>query len=184
MTFDPVATKAKNRVPTPEESETKNWAQFWDMHSGGGTKVPPFEKIYVQLPDGADPVVVFQNLFGRNPNRVTCTCCGEDYSIDSGDSLRQLTGYQRGCACDAGRYIERGKLLGPSHKYRLGVTTVDGQVVEGRVSAIPTEPVYSEIVLLSDYVLRPNVLVVYLDELPDDVVRGTPHEEGYHWMGG
>jgi hypothetical protein len=24
------------------------WTLFWDMHSGGGTKVKPFDKIYIQ----------------------------------------------------------------------------------------------------------------------------------------
>src|SRR5688572_7477224 len=72
------------------------WTQFWDMHSGGGAKEKPFEKIYIEAP-ADEAKVVFYNRFGHNPERVTCTCCGEDYTVDSHESLARLTGFHRNC---------------------------------------------------------------------------------------
>lgn len=60
------------------------WTQFWDMHSGGGQKLD-WSMIYIEAPkDEAE--VIFQNLFGRNPHRVTCTCCGSDYSLNEDEA--------------------------------------------------------------------------------------------------
>ena len=74
------------------------WTRFMDMHSGGGTKQDPYEYIYIQAPEN-EAVSVFYSRFGHNPNRVTCTCCGEDYSISSGE-LTQITAYDRRCTWD------------------------------------------------------------------------------------
>lgn len=70
------------------------WTQFWDMHSGGSSK-EKWSHIYIEAPE-EEAVVIFYNRFGHNPHRVTCTCCGSDYSISSGE-LQELTGYHRGC---------------------------------------------------------------------------------------
>jgi len=70
--------------------------RFMDMHSGGGCKEPPYNKIYIEAPE-QEAMVIFQNRFGHNPNRVTCTCCGEDYSIDESKSFAQASGYDRNC---------------------------------------------------------------------------------------
>ena len=82
------------------------WTQFWDMHSGGGQKAD-WAMIYIEAPE-EDAKVIFYNRFGHNPERVTCTCCGEDYSISEGESIEQLTGYHRGCGYDKSekRYLE------------------------------------------------------------------------------
>jgi hypothetical protein len=66
-----------------------------DMHSGGGLKEKA-QYIYIEAPE-AEAKVIFYNKFGHNPDRVSCTCCGSDYSISSGEDLVQLTGYDRGC---------------------------------------------------------------------------------------
>jgi hypothetical protein len=68
------------------------FTRFMDMHSGGGTKEPPYEYIYIEAPE-AEAKVIFYNRFGHNPERVTCTCCGEDYSIDSYETLEDATAY-------------------------------------------------------------------------------------------
>jgi hypothetical protein len=70
------------------------WTHFWDMHSGGGIK-EKWAHIYIEAPE-AEAVVIFYNRFGHNPNRITCTCCGEDYAISSDDDLAQLTQFHRG----------------------------------------------------------------------------------------
>ena len=71
------------------------WTRFMDMHSGGSLK-EKWQYIYIEA-DEKEAKIIFYNRFGHNPERVTCTCCGDDYSISSKDDLHQLTGYDRGC---------------------------------------------------------------------------------------
>lgn len=73
------------------------WTGFMDMHSGGDSK-EQWEYIYIEAPQN-EAEIIFYNRFGHNPNRVTCTCCHEDYKTSENESLAQLTGYQRGCRC-------------------------------------------------------------------------------------
>jgi hypothetical protein len=70
------------------------WTHFWDMHSGGRTKEPPYEQIFIEMPE-KEAISVFYTRFGHNPYRITCTCCGEDYSISEWDSLAEATSYFR-----------------------------------------------------------------------------------------
>lgn len=69
------------------------WTQFWDMNSGGGLK-EKWDKIYIEAPQ-EEACVIFYNRFGHSPHRVTCTCCGADYSISTNDSLDKLTEFHR-----------------------------------------------------------------------------------------
>ena len=70
------------------------WTRFMDMHSGGGAKEKQ-EYIYIEA-DEVTAVQVFERVFGHNPNHVTCSCCGEDYSINSDNlSLEEATEYER-----------------------------------------------------------------------------------------
>ena len=75
------------------------WTQFWDMHSGGGSK-EPYEQIYIEAPQ-AEAEVIFYNRFGHSPHRVTCTCCGSDYAVDEYETLAEATEYQRNGAFGA-----------------------------------------------------------------------------------
>lgn len=70
------------------------FTRFFDMHSGGGTKIPPYDYIYIEAPL-EEAVQIFSEKFGRNPYNVTCSCCGEDYSIDESESLEEVTDYER-----------------------------------------------------------------------------------------
>lgn len=90
--------------------EESVWTQFWDMHSGGYLKEPPYNQIYIEA-EPNEARVIFYNRFGHSPDRVTCTCCGTDYAVDSG-TLQQVTGYHRGCAYGDDGYIEK-----PDGKY-------------------------------------------------------------------
>ncbi len=85
------------------------WTRFMDMSSGGGRK-EDFAKLYIEAPE-VEAKVIFFNRFGHNPERVTCTCCGDDYSIDDYPTLERATAYDRGCAFDrdANDYVERPK---------------------------------------------------------------------------
>lgn len=71
------------------------FVQFWDMHSGGGCKEKPYEQIYIEAESEEEAKRIFYGRFGHNPDRVTCTCCGRDYSISSSESLEDATKYQR-----------------------------------------------------------------------------------------
>jgi hypothetical protein len=145
--------KAKNRIPTEQEIQSKTWFRFMDMHSGGSTKLPPFQRIYIQIPDGVDPKTVFYNVTGRNPDRVTCTCCGADYSYgDEPDTLQQATGFDRNCDFDreTDMYIEKGR--------------------------------YGSLISVEDYAQQEDVLLVFADELPEGVASGEVPESGYVWV--
>lgn len=85
------------------------WTVFWDMHSGGSQKLS-WAKIYIEAHQ-PEAISVFYARFDRSPSKVTCTCCGEDYSIDSTrGTFAFVSGYHRGCAYDneAKKYVERG----------------------------------------------------------------------------
>ena len=82
------------------------WTHFWDMHSGGGTK-EKWQHIFIHAPE-TEAKIIFYNRFGHNPDRVSCTCCGPDYSISEG-ALKELTKYHR-----SGRY---GKFKGTAQEF-------------------------------------------------------------------
>jgi len=69
------------------------WTRFMDMHSGGDQKLA-WDYIYIEAPK-QEAISVFELLFGRNPNNVTCNCCGDDYSITEDETLEQATEYNR-----------------------------------------------------------------------------------------
>lgn len=75
------------------------FTRFWDMCSGGGLKEDPYQYIYIEAPEG-EAKIIFYNRFGHSPERVSCTCCGDDYSIDSNPSLELSTAFHRGCIWD------------------------------------------------------------------------------------
>ncbi len=71
------------------------WTKFWDMHSGGGLKEAPFNRIYIQASE-EEAKSIFYGLFSHSPDRVSCTCCGQDYSVRGDKSLALATAYERG----------------------------------------------------------------------------------------
>ena len=89
------------------------WTQFMDMHSGGRQKLD-WAYIYIEAKE-EDAAKVFMHRFGRNPNNITCSCCGEDYSFyEQGDELQQASGFERHCLYEG---KERG-YIEVSDKYR------------------------------------------------------------------
>lgn len=67
------------------------WTKFMDMHSGGGTK-EDFEYLFIEAPI-EEAKIIFYNRFGHNPEHITCTCCGSDYSIYEYQSEEKLKEY-------------------------------------------------------------------------------------------
>lgn len=86
-------------------NEPTKWTHFWDMHSGGGTKEAPYEHIYIEANE-KDARIIFYNRFRHSPDRVSCTCCGEDYAVSESDSIEDASGYQRSCKYAGGRYVD------------------------------------------------------------------------------
>ena len=86
------------------------FTRFMDMHSGGSIKIEPYEQIYIELPR-KEAIKYFERRFDRDPYNITCTCCGEDYSVSEDDSLQQASGYYRGCKYDqrTRKYIEESR---------------------------------------------------------------------------
>ena len=70
------------------------WTLFWDMHSGGYVKVPPYDKIYIELPEQA-AIAYFENRFNQSPDDIACSCCGENFSVSEEVSLEEATDYHR-----------------------------------------------------------------------------------------
>ena len=96
----------------PKEIPPIGVTRFMDMHSGGGAKIyrddVPQEYIYIEAPEKLG-VTIFKELYDRNPDHVTCNCCGSDYSVCFDKDIVDATGYERGCDYDklSDAYIEK-----------------------------------------------------------------------------
>lgn len=134
--------------------------RFMDMHSGGRCKEPPYEYIYIEaLEDEAK--IIFQNRFGHNPDRVTCTCCGEDYSIHESVSFAQASGYDRNC-----HYQQTGK---------KGKYTEENDHSEYAWNDKKYQTV-------KEYLKRPNVLLVRNKDIKPEERHGQLKKQGYVWV--
>lgn len=60
------------------------WTRFYDTSSVGSEKLD-HGTIYIEA---KEPVarMVFALKFNRDPDNVTCECCGSDYSVTEDDS--------------------------------------------------------------------------------------------------
>jgi len=80
--------------------------RFMDMHTGGDIKITPYQYIYIEANNEEGAIT----LFNRDPDNVTCDCCGFDYSITSSDTLEEETEYDRkGISLEA--YINKQDVL-------------------------------------------------------------------------
>lgn len=70
-----------------EENEIEQiWTHFYDMHSGGRCKEPPYEHIYIEAPQ-YKAEKIFSIYFGHYACETTCECCGEDYAVNEINNL-------------------------------------------------------------------------------------------------
>jgi hypothetical protein len=128
------------------------FTRFMDMSSGGGHK-EDWGYIYIQAPED-EACIIFYNRFGHNPHRVTCTCCGDDYSISESINLEQATGYDRGCEYENGGYVEK-----QATKYS-----------------------YRKYIPLKEYLKSKDILVIYDKDIKNDERFGELPEQGYVWV--
>lgn len=129
------------------------WTQFNDMHSGGNTK-EDYEHIYIEAPED-EAISVFYNRFDRNPNRVSCSCCGEDYSISQSPSLEEATAYERGCDFEGNGYVERARVF---REYTYPYMT------------------------LEQYLLQDDVFVIRADEIENHERYTEVPQSGWVWQ--
>jgi len=142
------------------------WTQFMDMHSGGGQKLD-WGYIYIEAPQD-EAELIFQNRFGRNPNRVTCTCCGEDYSISEDRTLARSTAYERNCDWDdkKERYIEKQE---------------SGKMDIRSKCDTPDLDEWGLYQTLQEYKKKESVLFIHKKDIKPKEREGELEEEGYVW---
>lgn len=159
------------------------WTRFMDMHSGGGQK-EKFAYIYIEAPQ-REAEVIFQNRFGHNPNRVTCTCCGEDYSIGDHETLEDATGYDRGCVYE---YVTPGGVTKTRNERHQAVMAGgdEWKAWKGRyVERSSGENLsFNPFMSLVDYLKahEKDVLVIHADEIEPEERIGELRQEGYVWI--
>lgn len=107
------------------------WTRFMDMHSGGSCKERPHEYIYIEAPKN-EACVIFYNRFGHSPSRVSCTCCGDDYSVEDGETLERVTAYERDCNWPTG---------GKGYDLESAKTTLAEYIARGDVLVIPASEI-------------------------------------------
>lgn len=152
------------------------WTRFMDMHSGGGTKLvingQKKQLIFIEAPED-QAKAVFYARFGHNPERVSCTCCGEDYSIQSEDTFVQASAWDRGCEYvesielrNEGRYIERGQ-----------------PIPEGFQPSRFSAPVAREYRTVTEFLQDPEIFVIPADSITVDERNASVPQQGYVWVG-
>ena len=111
------------------------WTRFMDMHSGGGRKLQ-WSSIMIEAPE-AEAIEVFRNRFGRDPLKITCHCCGEDYSVSEYETLEEATAFGRGCKPTKGEgWVEEwcGRVYRP-------YLTLDEHLAQGDVLVIRADEI-------------------------------------------
>jgi hypothetical protein len=152
------------------------WTRFMDMHSGGTLQEAPYQCIYIEAPRD-EAMIVFYNRFGHNPERITCTCCGEDYSIREEESLEQATAFERGCDS---AYFKDGKEIPESERWIRGKGIQDG-VVHKYVERKGKYFFSKGYLTLEEYLKEESVLVIYDKDIKPEERMGEVPEQGYVW---
>lgn len=147
------------------------WTRFMDMHSGGRQK-EDFSLAYIEAPE-AEAKAIFYSRFGHNPERVTCTCCGDDYSIGEHETLERATASDRGCAWDGGGYVERGD---PARTYQTYVPLAEFVAGGVEVNAMMCG------VAANGEKVKPKIAVIRADEIKAEEREGEVPKQGYVWV--
>lgn len=151
---------------------------FWDMHSGGGSK-EKWEKIYIEAPE-AEARAVFYNRFGHSPDRVSCTCCGEDYSVSEESDFAQASAYHRNC--DSAYFDPHGNECDESEAWVRGKGMKEGYSHGYIERSRRPESKYTQHVSVEDYLKQDGVLLIRADEIkPEERTADIP-AQGYVWI--
>ena len=152
------------------------WTRFMDMHSGGGAK-EDHEYIIIEAPM-EEAKVIFYNRFGHNPERVTCTCCGDDYSISEDESLEQITAYNRGC--DFAFFRPDGSECPQEEAWVAGKGRTPGYTDLYVERQKPGG--WSKHRTLEEYLASGECLLIRSSEIKPEERRGQVPEQGYVWI--
>lgn len=122
--------------------DTGNWTLFSDAHAEGFLKFKDYEFIIIEGKE-EEALSLFMNITNVDPKKVTCTCCGQHYSIREYDSVFQATAFERGCHYDNSLkcYVEE-----ISDFPIIGYATIE------------------------DFIKRDNVLVIFADGTSNKVI--------------
>jgi hypothetical protein len=178
-----VSKKKASKKPNKWFAKKSTWTQFWDMHSGGPLK-EKWHFIYIEAPI-EEAKIIFYNRFGHNPDRVTCTCCGEDYSISESKWFTQISGFHRGCKNiqtprdEKGLYVKVDNDEFNKHYYlEEGEGPPKGYEIE-KNSYGSTLKKY---ITCDDYIKQEDVLVIFKKDIKDSDRLGSVPEQGYVWV--
>ena len=69
------------------------WTKFSDMFSGGKQKTD-YDYIYIEAKQSA-AVNAFTHIFGEHPYSVSCSCCGQDFSVGEYSTLEDASKFER-----------------------------------------------------------------------------------------
>lgn len=176
------------------------WTLFWDMHSGGGSKENA-DKIYIQAPE-EEAKVVFYNRFGHSPERVSCTCCGDDYSISESATLEEASAYHRNCESGY-RFVDTGEEVEVewrdltwnqdlrAHFYQerqvenvyFERRRTDSDSYCSSMGELKAHIKRTPYVPIEEYVNQGDVLVIPDSDIKPEERRGTVPQQGYIYVG-
>ncbi len=174
-----------------KQNKKTKWTLFWDMHSGGGSKEKQ-DKIYIEAPI-EEAKIIFYNRFGHNPERVTCTCCGGDYSISEEDSLEEASGFHRNCRFG---YLDKdGNEVPKERAWISGEGMVNGAVKSTCFEEEDREEIddmkkkypdsdweeYKKHITIKKYERQKGVLIIRKEEIKLKERKGDVPEQGYVW---
>jgi len=151
------------------------WTRFMDMHSGGSLKEDPAQYIYIEAPE-SEARAVFYSKFGHSPDRVTCTCCGEDYSVDEAPTFARACAFDRGCRWVSDeRRNKDGSLVTPGGgHYEDNPVPADAEGLERfKVGKYQT---------VEQYKARPDVLVIPASEIKPEWRTADVPRQGFVWQ--
>jgi hypothetical protein len=61
---------------------------FYDV-SSGGTQKTPHKIIYIKANNEEEAIKKFEDYFDRDPLNTSCDCCGEDFAIDTVETINE-----------------------------------------------------------------------------------------------
>lgn len=162
------------------------WTSFMDMHSGGGMKEKPYHHIFIEAPIN-EAKIIFYNRFGHNPERVSCTCCGDDYSIHESSTLEQATGYERHCRHLATpKDPETGRYMNDLHKtdpyFRDHHYLEDGEEPKPPYKVSDSKFMGGPYIPLGEYMKGDSVLIIIKEDIKPEERSGDVPDQGYMWV--
>lgn len=168
-----------SQTPSAKGISIGKWTHFWDMHSGGGQK-EKWGHIFIEAPED-EAKIIFYNRFGHNPERVTCTCCGDDYSISEGEDLLQITGYHRNCqSLETPRDTKTGLYKNDDPVIRRKLYLEQGEKVPKGYKLSDHKP-WGKYMTLEEFEKSGECLIIRANQIKPQEREGSVPEQGYVW---